>query len=86
MGVLSFGLPNKKKYITALDVDLAYFCSDNHLSKGVSPVEEAMAAVAPGVALDLSVNRESKAFIGSILDAEVRSRHDFPLQHLKHRK
>lgn len=42
-----------------------------------------MAAVAPGVALDLSVNRESKAFIGSILEAEVSSRHDFTLQHLQ---
>lgn len=44
-----------------------------------------MAAVAPGVALDLSVNRESKAFIGSILEAEVSSRHDFTLEHLKAR-
>lgn len=44
-----------------------------------------MAAVAPGVALDLSVNRESKAFIGSILEAEVSSRHDFTLEHLKTR-
>lgn len=45
-----------------------------------------MAAVAPGVALDLSVNRESKAFIGSILEAEVSSRHDFTLQHLQERR
>lgn len=45
-----------------------------------------MAAVAPGVALDLSVNRESKAFIGSILEAEVSSRHDFTLQHLQKRR
>lgn len=52
----------------------------------MSPVEEAMAAVAPGVALDLSVNRESKAFIGSILEAEVSSRHDLTLQHLQNRE
>lgn len=45
-----------------------------------------MAAVAPGVALDLSVNRESNAFIGSILEAEVSSRHDFTLQNLQNRK
>lgn len=51
----------------------------------MSPVEEVMAAVAPGVALDLSVNRESKAFIGSILEAEVSSRHDFTLHHLPNR-
>lgn len=38
-----------------------------------------MAAVTPGVAFDLSVNLESKAFIGSILDADVSSRHDFTL-------
>lgn len=44
-----------------------------------------MAAVAPGVALDLSVNRESKAFIGSILEADVSSRHDFTLEDLKTR-
>lgn len=31
----------------------------------------------PGVAFDLSVNRESSAFIGSILEADVNSRFDF---------
>lgn len=40
-----------------------------------------MAAVTPGVAFDLSVNLESKAFIGSILEAEVSSRHCFTLEH-----
>lgn len=55
----------------------------SHLSRGVSPVEDAMAVGAPGVALDRSVNRESRAFIGSILEAEVSSRHDFTLQHLQ---
>lgn len=39
-----------------------------------------MAAVTPGVAFDRSVNLESRAFIGSILDAEVRSRHDLTLE------
>lgn len=53
----------------------------NHLSKGVSPAVEEMAAVTPGVAFDLSVNLESRAFIGSILEAEVSSRHDFTLEH-----
>lgn len=43
------------------------------------PVVEEMAAVTPGVAFDLSVNLESRAFIGSILDADVSSRHDFTL-------
>lgn len=38
-----------------------------------------MAAVTPGVAFDLSVNLESKAFIGSILGAEVSSRLGFTL-------
>lgn len=40
---------------------------------------EEMAAVTPGVAFDLSVNLESRAFIGSILDADVSSRHAFTL-------
>lgn len=31
----------------------------------------------PGVAFDLSVNRESSAFMGSILEADVNSRFDF---------
>lgn len=34
----------------------------------------------PGVAFDLSVKRESRAFIGSILEAEVSSRLDFSLK------
>lgn len=51
----------------------------SHLSKGASPVVEVMAAVTPGVAFDLSVNLESNAFIGSILEAEVSSRLAFPL-------
>lgn len=34
----------------------------------------------PGVAFDLSVNLESKAFMGSILEAEVSSRLDFTLE------
>lgn len=42
---------------------------------------EEMAAVTPGVAFDLSVNLESKAFIGSILEADVSSRHGFTLKH-----
>lgn len=33
--------------------------------------------VTPGVAFDLSVNRESSAFMGSILVADVNSRVDF---------
>lgn len=33
--------------------------------------------VTPGVAFDLSVNRESSAFMGSILEADVNSRFDF---------
>lgn len=33
--------------------------------------------VTPGVAFDLSVNRESSAFMGSILEADVNSRLDF---------
>lgn len=40
---------------------------------------EEMADVTPGVAFDLSVNLESRAFIGSILDAEVSSRHALTL-------
>lgn len=51
-----------------------------HLSNGVSPAVEAMAAVTPGVAFDLSVNLESRAFIGSILEAEVSSRLDLTLE------
>lgn len=39
-----------------------------------------MADVTPGVAFDLSVNLESRAFIGSILDADVSSRHAFTLK------
>lgn len=39
----------------------------------------AMTDVAPGVAFDLSVNLESKAFIGSILEAEVINKLDFTL-------
>lgn len=58
----------------------------NHLSKCVSPVVEEMAVVIPGVAFDLSVNLESKAFIGSILDAEVSSRQDLTLERCKNRK
>ncbi len=42
---------------------------------------EEMATVTPGVAFDLSVNLESRAFIGSILEAEVSSRHCFTLEH-----
>lgn len=45
-----------------------------------------MAAVTPGVAFDLSVNLESKAFIGSILEAEVSSKLDFTLKHRETRK
>jgi len=41
---------------------------------------EAMAAVTPGVAFDLSVNLESRAFIGSILEAEPSRRLAFNLQ------
>lgn len=52
----------------------------SHLSRGVSPAVEAMADVTPGVAFDLSVKRESRAFIGSILDADVSSRLDFTLK------
>lgn len=52
----------------------------DHLSRGVSPAVEEMADMIPGVALDLSVNRESRAFIGSILDADVSSRLDFTLK------
>lgn len=33
--------------------------------------------VTPGVAFDLSVNRESSAFMGSILEADVNNRFDF---------
>ena len=47
----------------------------------MSPAMEEMAAVTPGVAFDLSVNLESKAFIGSILEADVSSRHGFTLKH-----
>lgn len=47
---------------------------------------EEMTAVTPGVAFDLSVNLESKAFIGSILEAEVSSRHGFTLNHEETRK
>jgi len=39
-----------------------------------------MEAVTPGVAFDLSVNRESNAFMGSILEADVSSRLDFTLR------
>lgn len=39
-----------------------------------------MADGIPGVAFDLSVKRESRAFIGSILEAEVSSRPDFSLK------
>lgn len=46
----------------------------------MSPAVEEMADVTPGVALDLSVKRESRAFIGSILDADVSSRLDFTLK------
>ena len=38
------------------------------------PVTEAMAEVTPGVAFDLSVNLESRAFMGSILEAEPSRR------------
>lgn len=41
---------------------------------------EEMADGIPGVAFDLSVKRESRAFIGSILEAEVSSRLDFSLK------
>lgn len=51
-----------------------------NLSRGASPAVEAMAAVTPGVAFDLSVNLESKAFMGSILEAEVSSRLAFILK------
>lgn len=47
---------------------------------------EEMAAMAPGVAFDLSVNLESRAFIGSILEAGPSSRHDFTLEHKETRK
>lgn len=50
-----------------------------HLSRGARPVVEEMADVTPGVAFDLSVNLESRAFIGSILDADVSSRHALTL-------
>ena len=52
----------------------------------MSPEMEVMTAVMPGVAFDLSVNLESKAFIGSILEAEVSSRVDFTLKHMETRK
>lgn len=45
-----------------------------YLSSGVSP---AMEMVTPGMTFDLSVNLESRAFIGSILVEVVRSRLDF---------
>lgn len=45
-----------------------------------------MAAVTPGVAFDLSVNLESKAFMGSILEAEVSSRVAFILKPEKKKK
>lgn len=47
---------------------------------------EEMVAITPGVAFDLSVNLESRAFIGSILEADVSSRHDFTLEHKETRK
>lgn len=47
---------------------------------------EEMAAVTPGVAFDRSVNLESKAFIGSILDAEVSRRLVFKLERKGTRK
>lgn len=47
---------------------------------------EEMAAVTPGVAFDLSVNLESRAFIGSILEAEVSSRLDFTLERRQDRR
>lgn len=56
-----------------------FTCTVTHLSNGVSPAVDEMAAVTPGVAFDLSVNLESKAFIGSILEAEVSSRLDLTL-------
>lgn len=56
-----------------------FYCS-HHLSRGESPVVEVMAAVTPGVAFDLSVKRESRAFMGSILEADVSSRLDFTLE------
>lgn len=36
--------------------------------------------VTPGVVLDLSVKRESRAFMGSILEADVSSRLDLTLR------
>lgn len=45
-----------------------------------------MAAVTPGVAFDLSVNLESRAFIGSIFEAEVSSRLDFTLEDKRNQK
>lgn len=45
-----------------------------YLSSGVSPAIE---MVTPGMTFDLSVNLESRAFIGSILVEVVRSRLDF---------
>lgn len=47
-----------------------------YLSSGVIPIVRGT-LVTPGVAFDLSVNRESSAFIGSILEADVNSRLDF---------
>lgn len=40
-----------------------------------------MATVTPDVAFDLSVNLESSAFIGSILEAEVSRRLGFTLEY-----
>lgn len=45
----------------------------------MSAVVEVMADVTPGVAFDLSVNLESRAFIGSILVADVSSKLCFTL-------
>lgn len=47
-----------------------------YLSSGVMPIVRGT-LVTPGVAFDLSVNRESSAFMGSILEADVNSRVDF---------
>ena len=47
------------------------------------PVMEVMAEVTPGVAFDLSVNLESRAFMGSILEAEPSRRLALYLQERK---
>lgn len=76
----SFGLTDKRRdTVGSLATLVSFALPFSHLSRGTSPAVEQMAVVTPGVAFDLSVNLESKAFIGSILEAEVSSRLDFTL-------